>query len=249
MAKEAKARILINALLERAGWRFFDAAAGPANVALETNVKLKKKTPEGRAEALRRRFDALGDDFESAANGYVDYLLLDGQGFPIAVLEAKSEKFDPLVGKEQARRYERGDVKGAEEVVVAALFNKPEDFFNLDKLRKAVQADRRITLREILAKAFGEIDRFPSRDELLEEELAKFVSIHKPDAQHMPVIRQFFKAYLTDGAVRAIVDSREFSKLADNPKVSLADIKALNGWRDVIPEYVKDYVSLNQFAA
>jgi len=29
----------------------------------------------------------------------------------------------------------------------------------------------------------------------------------------------------------------------------LADIKALNGWRDVIPEYVKDYVPLNRFAA
>ncbi len=145
--------------------------------------------------------------------------------------------------------YERGDIRGAEEVVVSTLFNKPEDFFNLDKLRKAVQADRRITLREILAKAFGEIDRFQSKDELLEAELAKFVSIHKPDSPHMPVIRQFFKAYVTDGAVRAIVDSREFGHLADNPKVSLADIKALNGWRDVISEYVKDYVSLNAFAA
>ncbi len=144
-------------------------------------------------------------------------------------------------------RYERGDIKGAEEIVVAALFNKPEDFFNLDKLRKAVQADRRITLREILAKAFGEIDRFKTKDELLEEELAKFVSIHKPDAAHMPIIRQFFKAYLTDGAVRAIVDSREFGKLADNAKVSISDIKELNSWRDVIPEYVKDYVHLNQF--
>ncbi len=147
------------------------------------------------------------------------------------------------------QRYEQGDIKGAEEAVIAGLFNKPEDFFNLDKLRRAVQADRRITLREILAKAFGEIDRFPSKDELLEEELAKFVSIHKPDATHMPVIRQFFKAYLTDGGVRAIVDSREFSKLADNPKISIGDIRALNGWRDIIPEYVKDYVSLNQFAA
>lgn len=161
------------------------------------------------------------------------------------------ERFEDKVKAvpEVRARYEQGDIKGAEEVVIATLFNKPEDFFNLDKLRKAVQADRRITLREILAKAFGEIDRFPSKDELLEEELAKFVSIHKPDAPHMPVIRQFFKAYLTDGGVRAIVDSREFGRLADNPKVSLADIKALNGWRDVIPEYVKDYVSLNQFAA
>ena len=32
-------------------------------------------------------------------------MLLDKQGFPIAVLEAKSEKYDPLIGKEQARRY------------------------------------------------------------------------------------------------------------------------------------------------
>jgi type I restriction enzyme R subunit len=161
------------------------------------------------------------------------------------------EKFEDKVKAtpEVRERYERGDIKGAEEIVVAALFNKPEDFFNLDKLRKAVQIDRRLTLREILAKAFGEIDRFKSKDEFLEEELSKFVSIHKPDAAHMPVIRQFFKAYVTDGGIRAIVDSREFGRLADNPKVSLADVRALDQWREVIPEYVKDYVSLNAFAA
>jgi type I restriction enzyme R subunit len=161
------------------------------------------------------------------------------------------EKFEDKVKAtpEVRERYERGDIKGAEEIVVTALFNKPEDFFDLAKLRKAVQLDRRITLREILAKAFGEIDRFKSKDELLEEELAKFVSIHKPDAAHMSIIRQFFKAYVTDGGIRAIVDSREFPRLADNPKVSLADVGALDQWRDVIPEYVKDYVSLNAFAA
>ena len=161
------------------------------------------------------------------------------------------EKFEEKVKAtpEVRERYERGDIKGAEEIVVAALLNKPEDFFDLVKLRKAMQLDRRITLREILAKAFGEIDRFKTRDEILEEELAKFVSIHKPDAAHIRVIRQFFKAYVTDGGVRAIVDSREFGRLADNPKVSLADVRELDEWRDVIPEYVKDYVSLNQFAA
>src|SRR3990172_5065217 len=94
MQKEAKARILINDLLKRSGWRFFNDESGPANIALEAHVKIKKKTLEG-----------LGDDFEKTSNGYVDYLLLDERGFPIAVLEAKSEKFDPLVGKEQARKY------------------------------------------------------------------------------------------------------------------------------------------------
>ncbi|HUY33546.1 MAG TPA: DEAD/DEAH box helicase family protein [Pirellulales bacterium] len=161
------------------------------------------------------------------------------------------EKFEDKVkaAPEVRERYECGDIQGAEEIVVADLFNKPEDFFNLEKLRKAVQADRRITLREILAKSFGDIDHFKSKDELLEDELAKFVSIHKPDAAHMPVIRQFFKAYVSDGGVRAIVDSREFGRLADNAKLSLADIRALDQWREIIAEYIKDYVSLNAFAA
>ncbi len=96
MSKEAKARILINELLRRSRRRFFDDETGPANVALELQVKLKKTALEN-----------LGDDFEQTAHGYVDYLLLDENGFPIAVLEAKSEKFDPLVGKEQARKYAR----------------------------------------------------------------------------------------------------------------------------------------------
>jgi len=102
-------------------------------------------------------------------------------------------------------------------------------------------------LREVIEKVFGGLDRFKSKEELLDEELAKFVSIHTPDAAHMPVIRQFFKAYITDNEVRDIVETREFNRLATNAKVNLADFKALNSWRDVIPEYVKDYVQLNQF--
>jgi len=159
------------------------------------------------------------------------------------------ERFEDKVkaAAEVRVRYESGDLRGAEEIVARDLFNKPEDFFNLEKLRKAVQLDRRVTLRELLAKVFGDIDRFKTRDELLEDELAKFVSIHQPDAAHMPVIRQFFKAYVTDGGVRAIVDSREFGQLAANPKISLVEFRALDQWREVIPEYVKDYVHLNQF--
>lgn len=37
MAKEAKARIKIDRLLDEAGWRFFDTKDGPANVCLENN--------------------------------------------------------------------------------------------------------------------------------------------------------------------------------------------------------------------
>jgi hypothetical protein len=94
--KEAAARIKINKLLEAAGWRFFAKGKLPANTQLEPKVTIKIA-----------ELDAFGSDFEKTANGFIDFLLLDSRGFPLIVLEAKSEDKSPLVGKEQARKYAR----------------------------------------------------------------------------------------------------------------------------------------------
>jgi len=159
------------------------------------------------------------------------------------------DQFEETVKNDDTVRqhYEKGDMKAAEEYIRDNLFDKPEEFFNLEKLRKSVQLDRRLWLWEIIEKAFGGIDRFKSKDELLDEELDKFVSIHRPDASHISQIRHFFKAYITDNDIRDIIEKKEYNRLATNPKVTIADLKDLEGWRDVIPEYVKDYVSLNTF--
>lgn len=93
-AKEARARLKINKLLEEANWRFFDDENGYANVQVEPNVKMTKS-----------QVDSLGENFDKTKNGFVDFLLLNNDGKPFAVLEAKSEDKDPLVGKEQAREY------------------------------------------------------------------------------------------------------------------------------------------------
>ena len=61
------------------------------------------------------------------------------------------------------------------------VFDKPEEYYNLDKLRKAAAVDRRLTLREILEKVFDLIPRFKSKDELLEEEFDKFITDHQPE--------------------------------------------------------------------
>jgi type I restriction enzyme R subunit len=91
---EAKARIKINKLLEEAGWRFFDTNEGKANIHLESHIK----------------FDDLGDDFQKAKGGFIDFLLLDTNNNPLVVLEAKSEKIEPLFAKEQARKYALVDI-------------------------------------------------------------------------------------------------------------------------------------------
>ena len=93
-AKEAKARIKINKLLEEAGWRFFDDESGSANIVLEPHVKI-----------TQTQISELGENFEETKSGFVDFLLLDEKGFPFVVLEAKAEKINPLSAKEQARSY------------------------------------------------------------------------------------------------------------------------------------------------
>ena len=46
-----------------------------------------------------------GEDFENTKNGFIDFLLLDQDGYPLIVLEAKRSDKNPLDGKEQARKY------------------------------------------------------------------------------------------------------------------------------------------------
>ena len=131
------------------------------------------------------------------------------------------------------------------------VFDKPEAYYTLDKLRKAAAVDRRLTLREILERVFDLIPRFKSRDELLEEEFDKFITQHEPPApQALPAVKAYFKAYATSDQLRHVIDTGAFATLSTNPAFSLDDLRQVpQAYRRSVPEYIKDYVSLNQFAA
>jgi type I restriction enzyme R subunit len=131
------------------------------------------------------------------------------------------------------------------------FFDDPEQFYTLDKLRKAASVDRRLGLREILEKIFGLIPRFKSKDELLEEEFSKFVADYKPEeAAAMPAIKNYFKAYVTNSQIRKIIETKNYTELATNAFFSMRDFKAVpERYRALIPNYVKDYVSLDKFVA
>jgi type I restriction enzyme R subunit len=163
------------------------------------------------------------------------------------------ERFEDTVRENEtvAKAVEAGQWDRVIDYVNREVFDKPEEYYTLDKLRKAASVDRRLTLREILEKVFGLIPRFKSKDELLEEEFAKFVADVKPEeAGAIPAIKTFFKAYVTSDQVRQIIESKDFTVLATHPMFSTRDFKAVPAkYRALIPEYVKDYVSLNQFAA
>ena len=140
------------------------------------------------------------------------------------------EKFEDTVRENEtiAKAVETGQWDRVIDYVNREVFDKPEEYYTLDKLRKAAAVDRRLTLREILEKIFGLIPRFKSRDELLEEEFAKFVADTKPtEAEAIPAIKTFFKAYVTSNQVRHIIESKHFTDLATNPFFSASDFKAV----------------------
>jgi type I restriction enzyme R subunit len=149
-----------------------------------------------------------------------------------------------LVEHVAAERWEQAVAYVSEKVL-----EKPTEHFTLEKLRTAVGVDRRLGLREILEKVFGRIARFKSKEELLGEEFEKFVLACKiEDVENLDALRYFFTAYLTDSHLRGILESKRLTELNTNPNFGIADYRAVpEPWRTRIPEYIKDYVSLNAF--
>ena len=139
MSKEAKARIIIDRMLIESGWRLEDTPTERANVSLEGNVKIQMNAA-----------DALGDDFEKTKNGYVDYFLNNKNDFPIAVLEAKKEALEPLIGKEQARKYAQSAGKNCRFVILSngithylwdLLLGNPKKIFTFPTLEELENFD------------------------------------------------------------------------------------------------------------
>jgi len=126
--------------------------------------------------------------------------------------------------------------------------NKPELYLNLEKIRKSENLDRRLTWREFLERIFGFITGFKSKDEKLEEECEKFISIYKPESKYVPYIKNYLKAYVADEQFRQIINKKHYGELDFYPAFTKDEFRALNGWRDIVPEYAKDYIPFNTYA-
>jgi len=160
------------------------------------------------------------------------------------------EKFEEQVKRDPIvlGKIEKGKWDDALAYIEKYHFDKPEEFFNLERLRKAVHMDRRLTLREILEKVFGFISYFKSKNQLLDDEFDKFDSRYLPSEDLFTYAKNVFKSYILDPEFRQIIDSGNYALLNVYPNGE-AFKKLTPDLRKRIPEYIKDYVPLNRFAA
>jgi type I restriction enzyme R subunit len=142
-----------------------------------------------------------------------------------------------------------GEWQKAEDYLNEHIFNKPNDYFTLDKLRKSLDAQRHTTIKDILQKIFGHITQLPSKDDVAGEKFEAFILKYNLQSNtSLEAIRYFFKSYLTDSDFRQIIETNKIQDLYSNAGFGIKDYKAVpDEWRKKIPEYIKDYVSLNQF--
>ncbi len=131
------------------------------------------------------------------------------------------------------------------------ILDKPEEYFNMEKLRKAAKIDRKVSIREMVEKIFGIIPKFKSKDELLDEEFDKFISIYPPEEDvNIRALQYFFKAYIVDQDIRRIIENKDFQALHTSPVLTVTQFKEVAAkYREVIPVYIKDYINLDNFAA
>ncbi len=241
---------------EKIHYKLFDFFANCEYFEEEFNYDevLTLPRPQGKAEGSDDGSIVSGRIYEHLGEDIISSVMEETIGFEGMKIDRMFfDKFEDKVKDDSVikEHIEKEQWDSVIDYINEEVMDKPEEFFNLDKLRKAAGVDRRLSLREILEKTFGMIDRFKSKNELLDEEFNKFISDRKP-GNHNDIMsmKYFFKAYVTDHSVRNVIESGNYTGFNTNSSFTMQDFKAVpEDWRKAIPEYVKDYVPLNQFMA
>jgi type I restriction enzyme, R subunit len=175
------------------------------------------------------------ETISESAEGVI--MRIDREGFKKALK-------DDVTDNETLRNlWQNGDEQEAEDFVKKHVFDKPKNFLNLDKIRRLFDLDRRITVKEFLQYAFGDKEKFETKDELLESEWEKFVDIHGIDQAHYQSAKNFFKAYIVDEEVRDIVKTKQLARFNHCASFDFEDYQRLNGYKIIVPQYVQDYAN------
>ena len=145
---------------------------------------------------------------------------------------------------------ENGDYEEMESYVKANIFDKPNEYYNIMKLREwyKPKTDRRLWLREMLDFIFWKINKFKTKDEIANEEFEKFmVENTLIDQDKFYAAKWFFKYYLVDEEFRTNINLKNFHTYSSQPEM-ISIFKTL--WWDgisLLTDYIKDNVNQKQF--
>jgi type I restriction enzyme R subunit len=136
----------------------------------------------------------------------------------------------------------------AEQYLIDNVLDKPQEFYTLDKLKKSLELDRKLTVSELLLYAFDHIDKIKTRKECIEEEFEKFDDKFHPSEDDFYDTKQFFESYILDKDYRDIIDSKRFAELNVHPS-GQAFKNIPREFREQIPLYVRENVDMERLVS
>ena len=160
------------------------------------------------------------------------------------------EKFEEKMQQDDyvKQQYQQDNIKEVMRYLQDNVFDKPKDYFNLEKLRRSINVDRRVSLREILDKIFGNIQYFKTRREVIDDEFEGYCLTHDINIEKYYEMKNFFEAYLTSKDVNRIIEDKKYQNLSTNPRFTFNELRSLgkNNMLSIV-DYIKDNVNTNQF--
>ena len=138
--------------------------------------------------------------------------------------------------------------KDAETYLEEEILDRPEKFYTLDKLKKSLELDRKLTVSELLLYSFDHIDRIKSKRECLEEEFEQLDNTFHPSEEYFDDAKHFFESYVLDDGYRKIIDSKKFADLNVHPS-GQAFKNISKELREQIPLYINENVDLERFVS
>lgn len=166
--------------------------------------------------------------------------------------EAFSKQFETATVEEVQKNpellkaVEEEDWNSLSAYVQENIFEKPTEFWNLDKLLIAYGVDRRASLKEIMMKIFLKDYKLKTREDLANDYFQKFISEVQFDNSKYNPAKRFWDSYLLHEDIREKINSN--SPDPNDARFGLREMKELGKENRIqILNYIKDNISINQF--
>jgi type I restriction enzyme R subunit len=108
---------------------------------------------------------------------------------------------------------ETEDWLAVESLIQRLLFDKPKEFWNLQKIVGLYRTDRTPSLREILLNIYGVLPSIPTRRDVVDEAFERFSVTQQIKATHSRAIREVFNAFLLNPMARDILEHNRFAEI------------------------------------
>lgn len=183
---------------------------------------------------------------------YQTTTVIDGQGMRIDREMFRKFKEDLQNDKEFTTLYDtnRGE---ALDYLKNKVFDKPNHFMNLEKIRNFFKLDRKLSLGEALDIVMGKIEMPKTKPQIIHDTfndavLTKELTDELTDDTIFHLAYRLFDAYISSPAVQKAIDNQTYGNLDHTNQLSLEEYIQLHqaGVAEPLVTYIKDYVDITK---